>query len=452
MKRLVSIILGIAIVFSTVGVCYAMDLTTLKSDSESKEPSKQKDSESISINLKNQCNTEQSKIVGALGQYSIVRETEFLSGKAVLQQPELTFQNLDRNRFIEEWTDELNIDIVWENAEYSVEEVLQETETNIKLLVYEWVWLDYVCDGYDEVETMGFGTNHILNFAKANGELQLISDSYSEITGYEEGTAEELAMLHNKIEMDTSSMYSDEEWNEASLLAGTGYNASAAISYSETWCGNSNPGTSVSMKPSNYNPSYYYYSGADCCNFVSQCLKAGGMTMSGTWTATLNTSGTPTNDSNYSKSGSAWRYVPDFVTFWTGKGCKVTRITSSNQAVSGNPIYYLKSDGYASNHIMLIVGKNSAGQVLINGHNNDAYRYPLTLSSKIYYTLDLVNHSHNYSIVYSKNAATHTLKCSICGQTKVEPHIFESIASLEHIHAEDSINYVQRCAICGYTK
>ena len=88
------------------------------------------------------------------------------------------------------------------------------------------------------------------------------------------------------------------------------YSASAAISYSNKWCGNSNAGTSVSMNPSRYNPSYYYYLGADCCNFVSQCLKAGGMSMSGTWTATLNTSGTPTADSSYSKSGEAWRYVP----------------------------------------------------------------------------------------------------------------------------------------------
>ena len=52
--------------------------------------------------------------------------------------------------------------------------------------MYEWVWIDYKCDGYDEVETMGFGTNHIITFERD----QLINDTYSEITGYEVGDRE----------------------------------------------------------------------------------------------------------------------------------------------------------------------------------------------------------------------------------------------------------------------
>ena len=48
------------------------------------------------------------------------------------------------------------------------------------------------------------------------------------------------------------------------------YNANNAISYARRYCGN-------------YNPSYANYRnmGGDCANFVSQCLKAGGLDLSG---------------------------------------------------------------------------------------------------------------------------------------------------------------------------
>ena len=42
------------------------------------------------------------------------------------------------------------------------------------------------------------------------------------------------------------------------------YNPSAAVSYARRYC-------------KNYNGKYIKYPGADCANFVSQCMKAGGM-------------------------------------------------------------------------------------------------------------------------------------------------------------------------------
>ena len=77
------------------------------------------------------------------------------------------------------------------------------------------------------------------------------------------------------------------------------YNASAAVSYSNLWCGNPNEGTtSGTMSPANYNPNFYYIPGADCCNFVSQCLYARGLPMKNNWTATFNTSGSHTDVSH----------------------------------------------------------------------------------------------------------------------------------------------------------
>ena len=46
------------------------------------------------------------------------------------------------------------------------------------------------------------------------------------------------------------------------------YNPSAAVNYALAHC-------------RNYNPAYNSYPGADCSNFVSQCLIAGGLSLSG---------------------------------------------------------------------------------------------------------------------------------------------------------------------------
>lgn len=419
MKKLMSLWLVMAFVFSVVNVSYAKSSVVVEED----EP----------------------LLKEALSFYKIQREKEFLDTNV---KPAEVSAN-GREKFIEEWKEELKIHVVNTKIDCDIKDILLNTASNIKIWIYEWVQIDYVCDGYDKVEQMGFGTDHILEFNKNNGKIQLISDSYQEITGYEVGTANDLKVLQERGSIEPINI-ENYEWTKEVVVPMATYSASAAISYSNKWCGNSNAGTSVSMNPSKYNPAYYYYPGADCCNFVSQCLKAGGMSTSGTWTVTLNTSGNPTADSSYTKSGEAWRYVPSFVNYWRGKGYATPRITNSNQAVAGNPIYYLKSDGYSSNHIMLIVGKNSAGQVLVNGHNNDAYRYPLTLSSKIYYTLDL---NHSFGTVIARTATTHTLQCRNCSKTQTSAHLFASASSVDFEDATGTIaRYTQICTICGYKK
>lgn len=460
MKKLISAFFSVAIIVSTVGVSYANEHSSIRPGDVLVKTDVVVEEENIHVNLEEQCSVAEQKIIDVLQRYRVSRETEFLNTEEITTQSgiiNLGVGDTERKQFIEAWKNELELEVVSANAEYTVKDVLEDTAENIKLLLYEWIRIDYTCDGYDTVETMGFGTDHILNFSKEGDILQAQSDSYREITGYEIGVAEDIAVLNerNLVSCDEIQyeVALEECQHEALLDVGVNslptYNPSAAVSYSNTWCGNGNAGTSVSMNPSNYNPSYYYYSGADCCNFVSQCLKAGGMTMSGLWTATLNTSGTPTVDSAYTKSGEAWRYVPSFQTYWKNKGYTVTRITSADQAVVGNPIYYLQSDGNTSNHVMLIVGKNSAGKVLINGHNNDAYRYPLNLSSKTYYMLQLTCSSHSYTVVLKRTASTHTMQCSKCSATETSAHVFGSIAS---IGQEFSVNATERCMTCGYTR
>ena len=296
-----------------------------------------------------------------LDSYFEQREQVFM-GTGVASYNLVSEAGLNRNTYIEEWKRSLDISVENASIEYSVLDILNETQEETKLLVYEWVWLDYVCNGYNELENMGFGTYHVITFDKGVGEIELYGDAYSEITGYETGSNEDLQLLTTEMDMisDVESKSAIEMQNEGLLSrVSYSYNASAAVSYSNTWCGNSSAGSSSSMNPANYNPSYYYYPGADCCNFVSQCLYAGGLSMDGSWYANTNSNQTVTADPTGAKSGEAWRYVPTFKTYWTNKGHVVTRITDASQAVAGNPIFYLASDGYSSNHIMLIVGKNT---------------------------------------------------------------------------------------------
>lgn len=391
--------------------------------------------------------TEQDDMENALSTYFMQRENEFISTEKNIEENNVvgrvmaSSEEISRSNFIENWIDELSIEVEDSSIEYHIENILEDNEEIIKIQVYEWVWIDYICKNDEErqLETMGFGTHHILEFEK-NNELDLLSDSYMEITGYKTGTIENLYILeclkNEAIDNESNGILAYEQNSFMPTSISSLYAPGNAVSYSNSWCGQSKAGTSSSMNPSNYNPLYYYYSGADCCNFVSQCLKAGGMSTGGDWTVTTNSSNTVTEDTNYSKSGSAWRYVPSFETYWVGKGHVKAQITSTSQAIAGNVIYYLKSDGYSSNHIMFIVGVNSNGQVLINGHNNDAYRYPLTLSSKKYYTIEF---THCYTNVKSYTTTQHTVLCSLCNDTKVEAHTFTMSPG------------GRTCTVCGYS-
>ena len=383
----------------------------------------------------------QKKLNNALDMYFLERENEFL-GNNSMQRTMLSEIEEERLQSIEEWKEELEIDVVAVDIEYSIRDIIDNKDGEIKLLVYEWVTIDYKCVGYEVIETMGFGTDHLVTLANKNEGLEILDDVYSEIIGYESGSEQERLELHGAIETFDEMIVS--KITEAEIVmqpyaigAPLTYNPTLAVDYSNQWCGNSNPGTSSgTMTPANYNPQFYYYPGADCCNFVSQCLYAGGLRMKGNWTATFNTSGTVTAGGT-SKSGKAWRHTPTFEEFWVEEGYTVSRITTASQAVIGNPIYRLARDGYDTNHVMLIVGTNAAGRVLVNAHNNDVYNYPINLSTKVYYTINIV-HNHNYKIsTYS--ALNHTYECTICEHWYTEEHYMQTFMGF------------QSCVTCDYT-
>ena len=161
------------------------------------------------------------------------------------------------------------------------------------------------------------------------------------------------------------------------------YTPSAAINYSESWW-------------NGFNPRFYNYGTSDCCNFISQCLLSGGMSMTSTWQTQYNSTSSSQFAGSYSKSTLAWMCTSDFMNYWVSQGRHLTRITSLEQAGSGNPIFwiagtYTTSSGatksYSTNHNMLIVGAQNNTCVLVNAHSNAAYHMPISLTTEYLYTL-----------------------------------------------------------------
>ena len=95
------------------------------------------------------------------------------------------------------------------------------------------------------------------------------------------------------------------------------YTSSAAVSYAETWC-------------SSFNPAYANYSPDDCANFVSQCLKAGGM----------NISNGPGLDA-YGCIISCDNLNTNFTSY---QGCSTSSSTYSGHMTSGYPAWFTLGD------------------------------------------------------------------------------------------------------------
>jgi glucan-binding YG repeat protein len=128
------------------------------------------------------------------------------------------------------------------------------------------------------------------------------------------------------------------------------YSPDKAIAYADKWA-------------TSRNPAYRQYPGVDCCNFVSQCLYAGGMPKNSEWYpasyAWINCSGAISNFKKYGKFMAA---------------------TDSN-VLRGNPVYYDWNSNGVYDHTAICVGRNSAGTPIIDAHTGDHYHVTWRLSS-----------------------------------------------------------------------
>lgn len=133
-------------------------------------------------------------------------------------------------------------------------------------------------------------------------------------------------------------------------------NKSAVLNYANTY-----------WNKRNYN--YNYYNDNNCCNFVSQCLVAGGL---------------PTN-STFRNGTSAFIYIPSFISYMQNNyNVKYISRPSASQIDVGDVI--LTSSG----HVMIVTRK-SGNTVYANGNTNNRYQLQVSYFYAVLKTSALMN-------------------------------------------------------------
>jgi cell wall-associated NlpC family hydrolase len=129
-----------------------------------------------------------------------------------------------------------------------------------------------------------------------------------------------------------------------------------------------------------YDPTFTHFDGVDCCNFASQCARAGDMlpaggSVSSGWWYSKNGTSSPSDDT-YSLS---WINVGRQIGYWNGR--RTDWETSAGMLSRGDFIYYDWSGDGVWDHVAVVAGTNSAGQKIIDAHTTDHYHVYWKLGS-----------------------------------------------------------------------
>ncbi len=307
--------------------------------------------------------------------------------------------------------------------------------------VYETTAIQYSCGNQaSTTDVMAFGVWHELELQPDNGRLIITKDSFdeSDVTGVVSGMS---------ADRSNTAVFEPEEENN--ILTEAGINATAAsyqvnqaMAYAIQYCGISEADrlgyefasiSSGTNHASNYNTLYYNFnsSGGDCCNFVSQCIHAGGIAQDSVWYYTTNSSG--------KRVGTyTWTNTQYFHNHFSPTYLSSLVNSSYSNIYPGNPVYWLQSEGNSTNHNMLCVGKNSAGVPVVCAHNSDLYRVPVSNysdKSNLRTMRISTTSSHSHSYTYKYNSYKHYRVCSHC------EYLYSS-----GVH---TVNLAGNCSVCG---
>lgn len=130
----------------------------------------------------------------------------------------------------------------------------------------------------------------------------------------------------------------------------SGYDAGKAIAYADRYW-------------KHYNRRYVEYRGLDCCNFVSQCLYAGGMPQTSSWFP----------------NSVPWINVPAAMKHFKQYGAYVTADNGSVRR--GNPVYYDWQGDGVYDHTTICVGTNASGMPVVDGHTTNVFHVPWRMGS-----------------------------------------------------------------------
>ncbi len=137
------------------------------------------------------------------------------------------FQNFEENLAVEF----INVEV-----DSKIEEILEQSDEELKLKVYEWTEIEYYTSPDAEiVDVMGYGTHHEMTFEVENDTYTLLEDSYDErvVTG---------ACSADVLESEEFSVNWEEFINVSSgtenvYSAKSNYNVNSVINYAHTYCG-----------------------------------------------------------------------------------------------------------------------------------------------------------------------------------------------------------------------
>lgn len=261
-------------------------------------------------------------------------------------------------------------------------------EGGILLTVYEWTFCDYddLSDHIYFIDTMGFGTEHKMLFARENGELVLVKDAYDEgaLTGMRSSCFYEFYDESIEEAQSRLSLINTEEAEDDRQLMYTrfeGYNTDAVAAYADTYW-------------SSYNPAYPSYAnvGGDCANFTSQSIHAGGMPTDGSW---------------YS-GAYAWINAGGLRTYMSNARGERMDGPWDAHIYKGSPVFYDWTSDGSIDHATICVGFNAAGTPVIDSHTANKYRvnWNYGYSNTSYSTVKLTERQDGTNVVITDNCAS----------------------------------------------
>ena len=369
----------------------------------------------------------------------------------------LAFQGMDERSELQ-FTD-VEID-------FTINDVLSLSKNEIELEVYEWTTITYFAG--DEVvveDVMGYGVYHDLTLSIEDDEYTVINDIYDErfITGvcstnYDAVARKEESDVNLFNELFSRESTAEVEGNNTRDVIYV-YYVNKAINYANQYCGigvkdytNDNNVGSQGNHTAYYNLSGYgYYQGADCANYVSQCLYAGGLTQDNIWRSIKNSDGSFSQTSAWCNAAALANYLDVTLNL---NSYSVT-LGNYSKVYPGNPVYWVNPSGSSSSgHQMICTGYNSEGTPVINGHNDDMFRVPVQTILTRYNipesglrTVHLVNgdsHTHEYthSNVYNNSSTNHYTVCDHCRYKNYSNHTF--------VYRSNTTSHWKVCVTCNY--
>lgn len=146
-----------------------------------------------------------------------------------------------------------------------------EDEYSVK--AYEWTWVDYASDESGVIDRMGYGIEHDMVFRVSDTEAPiLLENNY-----YDNDILGERYTDTRRVEINSDFT---EEISANDLKAVTldrsNLDINKLVAYADSYVRHT-IGPSPGGYYNDYNSNYEYFPNNDCANYVSQCLRAGGL-------------------------------------------------------------------------------------------------------------------------------------------------------------------------------